>query len=300
VHANPKVINAYPMHGGLMAYAVNVWSRVPRAGARLTADERRDKITGVDPDRYTLALLDLFGLLRVEQAEPDPAAPWLPGVVRHTPYGDALLIAIARRSAAEVNRLFDDADDEPELPESNASAADPADLLNPPRFGTFHYGLAEHVPQYQQTLDFPRQPTRDRGVMTFKVTLGKIWRRLAVPVDATLDDVAAAILTSVRFDDDHLYQFTLHDRVGRALRFEGPDFDEWAMDFDIGDIPPMPSHAFTLGVLPMSIGQAMEFLFDFGDEWRFQLVLEGYDEDRTLEAPKVVESHGKAPKQYGW
>jgi hypothetical protein len=133
------------------------------------------------------------------------------------------------------------------------------------------------------------------------VSLGKLcWRRLAVPVDCTLDGLADAILRSVRFDDDHLYQFTLQDRIGRALRFDGPNYDEWAFDVFSDGIPPMPAYAFTVGALPLAVGQAMEFLFDFGDEWRFTLVLEGFDEGRSLKAPKVVESHGKAPAQYRW
>jgi hypothetical protein len=44
----------------------------------------------------------------------------------------------------------------------------------------------------------------------------------------------------------------------------------------------------------------MKFLFDFGDRWRFNVILEqvvSYGQDPPLHAG-VLESHGTPPKQY--
>jgi hypothetical protein len=41
------------------------------------------------------------------------------------------------------------------------------------------------------------------------------------------------------------------------------------------------------------------FLFDFGDQWEFDIQTESVDFGRVTKKPQVLEKHGKAPKQYG-
>ena len=59
---------------------------------------------------------------------------------------------------------------------------------------------------------------------------------------------------------------------------------------------------FLIGRLPLRPGEVMEFHYDFGDDWRFRVELEEIaPPQRKLEAPKLTESHGRAPRQYqGW
>jgi hypothetical protein len=55
-----------------------------------------------------------------------------------------------------------------------------------------------------------------------------------------------------------------------------------------------------LGDLPVAEGEAMEFLYDFGDCWRFAVRLKRVDPPRRgFEDPVVLEARGKAPPQYG-
>ena len=42
----------------------------------------------------------------------------------------------------------------------------------------------------------------------------------------------------------------------------------------------------------------MVFLFDFGDNWEFDVTLEEVDEAKTLAKPVILESKGAAPPQY--
>jgi len=43
----------------------------------------------------------------------------------------------------------------------------------------------------------------------------------------------------------------------------------------------------------------MVYLFDFGDEWRFDVRLERIDPaDGRIKKPKLLEEHGEAPPQY--
>ena len=43
----------------------------------------------------------------------------------------------------------------------------------------------------------------------------------------------------------------------------------------------------------------MELTYDFGDNWHFTVKLDRIDPpDPKLKAPRILESHGKAPQQY--
>jgi len=43
----------------------------------------------------------------------------------------------------------------------------------------------------------------------------------------------------------------------------------------------------------------MTYLFDFGDNWEFEVQLEGIAlADPKARRPKVFETHGEAPEQY--
>jgi hypothetical protein len=54
-----------------------------------------------------------------------------------------------------------------------------------------------------------------------------------------------------------------------------------------------------VGDLGLKPGEAMTYLYDFGDQWEFGVLLERIEPaDPKIGAPKVVESHGVAPEQY--
>ena len=59
----------------------------------------------------------------------------------------------------------------------------------------------------------------------------------------------------------------------------------------------------TLASLNLHKGQKFLYLFDYGDEWRFNVKVDAInqDADPSLEYPRLVEEVGKAPVQYeGW
>jgi hypothetical protein len=41
----------------------------------------------------------------------------------------------------------------------------------------------------------------------------------------------------------------------------------------------------------------MEYLYDFGDHWEFDVMLESIESPK-LKKPKLIEERGKAPQQY--
>jgi hypothetical protein len=99
------------------------------------------------------------------------------------------------------------------------------------------------------------------------------------------------ILDAFDFDDDHLYCFELHDPRGRPLRIACPYEDDAAAFTD----------EVSLAELPLPEGGTMDFLFDYGDNWKFTVKLESVGPKRPrLSGAKVIERKGRAPKQYDW
>jgi hypothetical protein len=109
-----------------------------------------------------------------------------------------------------------------------------------------------------------------------------------IPAKLTLEDLSDAILRAFDFDDDHLYQFSYRDRFGRTVHISHAAIEALPStgEVDVGEIPLRP-------------GASMEYLFDFGDQWRFDVKLERIDPaDDRIKKSKPLEEHGKAPLQY--
>jgi len=55
----------------------------------------------------------------------------------------------------------------------------------------------------------------------------------------------------------------------------------------------------SIGTLPLEPGETMTLTYDFGDNWIFTVKLDRIEHpDAKLKAPRILESHGKAPDQY--
>lgn len=57
----------------------------------------------------------------------------------------------------------------------------------------------------------------------------------------------------------------------------------------------------TIESLNLEVGKEFMYLFDYGDEWRFKVRLHAINEnaDAKVDYPRIVESVGDAPPQYG-
>jgi hypothetical protein len=164
--------------------------------------------------------------------------------------------------------------------------ADPGDC-----FEAWARWIRPHLPAWQKDLELPG-PVFQPSPHVFKVALGaKCWRRIAIPGDADLDQLATAILDAFHFDRDHLYRFSYRDRFGRTVDIDHPymaDHSDHAL-----------ANAVKIGDLPLAPGMRLDFLFDFGDQWHFTLHTESVNAGLALQKPRVLEKHGQAPKQYG-
>ncbi len=44
--------------------------------------------------------------------------------------------------------------------------------------------------------------------------------------------------------------------------------------------------------------RSFKFIFDFGDWWEFNILIEEIKEGETIDEVKLIKSYGTAPKQY--
>lgn len=120
------------------------------------------------------------------------------------------------------------------------------------------------------------------------VSLGTgCYRHIQVSGKKTLDDLAFYILDAFDFEMDHLYSFFMDNC--------------WWSDDDSYNSPyheePPYADRIKLAKLNLQKGQAFKFLFDYGDEWRFQCkVLQVLDEETS--GALIVRAKGEAPPQY--
>jgi hypothetical protein len=171
---------------------------------------------------------------------------------------------------------------------------EPAESKPAAEFGMLQPIFHPYFPEWQNVYARPSREAR-LGTHIFKVTLagwrgggGGIWRRLAVPPDATLDELAVGILRAFEFDCDHLYDFHYRDHRGKLRVYNHPEIDEGPFTGDIAvnetDLAPKDSLVFT---------------FDYGDYWQFGVRLEKVEaEPCRQQHVAVTASAGKAPAQY--
>jgi len=222
------------------------------------------------PTLCTLALLDLFGMVIVQQAKPVPGKGWQIARVERTDFGDAILHLLFENKffIGFFARWENEPNDAPAM--------------------QLHTVLQPFFADLQHRLQLP-SPEEIAGIYVFKIALGSVWARIAIPSDCVLEELSWAILNAFQFDSDHLYRFTYTNRFGATCDVNHSYMDE----------PPWTDEV-TVSELALIPGAEMTFLFDFGDNWRFNVLLEQIDPpDQSVKEATLVAFHGKPPPQYG-
>lgn len=127
----------------------------------------------------------------------------------------------------------------------------------------------------------------------FKVTSWRdrsLWRRIECTQAQTLHDLHQAIQSAFNLDDDHLYTFFLNNRPwDHAFDYGGPG---------VTRIPRRATDA-VLAELPLKINKRILYIFDFGDDLRYEVRVDGEGlANPTRSYPRVVDGEGEAPPQY--
>jgi hypothetical protein len=127
----------------------------------------------------------------------------------------------------------------------------------------------------------PRRRSRSRpaSVHRLKVTLRgskpPIWRRIVVPSDFTLGELHRVIQEAMGWDDSHLHDFSVGGMTyGDPNMVDDIDEDEWAV---------------TLAEVVPRAKRKMRYMYDFGDSWDHDIVVEAVTPpDRDTRYPIVL------------
>ncbi len=246
---------------------VQSWQDLARRGKKLAkSNDQRD--LAYYPGLLSLGLMQLFGLVNIASIKPETGKGWRFKSVCPLPWGD-VVIRLVTQAYYEHDMTWE--------AQSDALAA----------FGDLQTTFQPYFPAWQQNLP-GLSPKFQSGLFTFKVSLGKIWRRIAVSGETSLAELADLILTSVEFDRDHLDMFSYKDPYGRTREIFHPAAESR-----------FKTNRVKVGELLITTGSVMEYLFDFGDCWQFQLCLERIaPTESSAIAGTIIEIHGKAPEQY--
>lgn len=114
------------------------------------------------------------------------------------------------------------------------------------------------------------------------------YRHIQISKSATLYKLHQAIIRAFDFDDDHAHAFFMDNHYWSEYRA----FLSMKMSGD-----EKLTKSCKLEKLNLSKGSQFKYLFDFGDEWRFQCKVLRELED-TVDIPCVIRSVGESPEQY--
>ena len=120
------------------------------------------------------------------------------------------------------------------------------------------------------------------------------WKRvIEIPENATLSDLHFFIQEIIEFDNDHMYEFY----AGKSWRNKMIEYSETGAT-------PIDSREFgeilLKDVYPLPTGLKLYYLFDFGDNWTFEIKKSRKQKyvEKGVTYPRVIESYGQNPEQY--
>ncbi len=267
---NPEILGEsnYGWHG----IPMNVWpmffKKIPKQGLNIAGNKGNEESLKYTPGLFTTAILDMFGLITVEHADPDPGKGMKIAKIHRTSFGDELL-KLMEIVVEDDFYFYDKFDNSAEL-----------------EFGELQAAIQPLFPEWQNKLIIQKPEFKD-GTYVFKVSLYDAWRRIAINGKDDFDILSDCILDAFEFDNDHLYQFKYKNRFNVNAALNHPE-----------DEPPYADEAL-IGDIGLQPGSRLIYLFDFGASWKFIVDLERIDEvDQKIQNGTILESHGDAPDQY--
>ena len=243
-------------------------SKLPSTGKAFANYAQQQNLIYI-PGLHNLALLELFGFISVEHGTPQLRKGWRINKVEPLPYGTAMLIFLY--GIFKRHNFFQDCHGYEDIV-----------------FGQLQGYLKPFFSEWEQSLVVPKRADSQNKLYTFKVFLGKIWRRIVIPSRLELDSLASTILESFNFDASHLYLFAYKNRWGRTTYIHHPYLQKSPF-----------TDRFLVGDLPLKPEGGMTFIYDFDKRWEFNLKLEQIDGiELSMNKPRLLEGKGDPPPQY--
>ena len=144
-----------------------------------------------------------------------------------------------------------------------------------------------HLKLIKNEIEAEQQVPVEAWIISVKFKKG-CYRHIQIPKTETLAELADVILWSFDFENDHAHAFFMDDLFWS-------DADSYFLSFVNDDGEERYTENVYLDIL--SVKQKFKFIFDFGDEWRFECqVLREIDTED--EEAYLVREVGTPPEQY--
>ncbi len=268
IFGNEEILGERYDPTGNLLKCLHFWARIPDKGLKIAKYTDQNEFSYY-PGIHNIALLDLFGFLSVQSGKPEAGKGWRITRLQRLPFGDAmlrLLFAIYGKKSFVWES------------QSNVNVA----------FGELQTHFKLFFSEWKNNLVLTSSREFTEGIYIFKVSLAKAWRCIAIPAKLELDCLSSSILDAFDFDNDHLYEFRYKNRFGRSGQISHPYCEKSPSTTEV-----------CVGELPLQPGDKMIFLFDFGDNWEFDVQLEEIQPPNAkIKKPKILKKYGEPPSQY--
>lgn len=140
----------------------------------------------------------------------------------------------------------------------------------------------------------PQISVNQTRIFRVKVLYDKrTFRDIEMAYEDTLEDLHLIIQKAFAFNHDHLYAFFLDKK--RWSRVAEVDARESSTDPGV-----RKAHKVTISSLALQPKQKFLYLFDFGDEWLFEIEFRGTGvREKNKKYPRIIKINGESPSQYG-
>ena len=121
-------------------------------------------------------------------------------------------------------------------------------------------------------------------------------RLIEIESNASFLQLHQAIQKAVDFDNDHLFEFFVGRQPGNRAYSIGPE-----PDWDTFNPVKAYRNIHLSGIWPLPPSMKLYYLFDFGDNWLFQINKTRHKDKKPQPGviyPRVIEAKGNNPEQY--
>ena len=124
--------------------------------------------------------------------------------------------------------------------------------------------------------------SKQYSIKVYPAGMGReVYRNIEICGDETLDRLCQIILEAFDFDDEHLYEFCMDNRMYSENSYQSdPEEDDAATDI-------------ALDKLKLNKGQKFSLHYDFGDDWMFTITIHKINEVEESFEPRIVKSKGQ-------